>query len=195
MATKRLSKVQDKIIETLLCNIGHFSVKELLDLTKVQVSENSFYRSLKNMIVKDILIRRGSGAQQRGNLSMTNDRYYYVNVEKLNVEKWLKFYNDEKVEFIPSFGERVRGFHLQAIKMDQQIALFSRLFHSDEFKERNNKIKESDRANLSNILIEIRDMLRQQSDKVNSFLSELEVDKPEVIEIEYKDNDKKSEVK
>lgn len=93
MVSIRNSKAQDKIIETLLSNRGDFSVKELLDLTKLNMALNSFYRCLNSLINKDILVKRGG--IKKSTLVMSKYRIFYINYKNLNVEKWGDFLQEE----------------------------------------------------------------------------------------------------
>ena len=98
-----------------------------------------------------------------------------------------------KTIFIPNFAERMKQFNKDVNKLERQIEIFGKIFHSDDFKKRYSILGEKQKTTLTSVITSIKGRIKDCYDEVEYFSGQLPLDE-NIIMLEER-NDNKYEVK
>jgi len=78
-----------------------------------------------------------------------------------------------KTIFIPNFAQRMKDFDKNVAKLEKQISIFSKVFHSVQFKERYNILKPKQKKDLNFVIFDIRERIQKCQDEIDFFMKQL----------------------
>lgn len=87
--------------------------------------------------------------------------------------------NNEKTEFIPNFDQRIKGFSLEVTKLQQQVAIFKKLFYSPNFNGSYKKLSSENKLILDNSIDSINNRIKNCYEEVSFFMKKIEEAKNE----------------
>lgn len=79
-----------------------------------------------------------------------------------------------KTIFIPNFETRIRDFNKDVGKLERQVAIFSKIFHSRDFNERYAFLKDKQKESLNNLILNIKSRIEQCYATINFCAQKLE---------------------
>jgi hypothetical protein len=96
-------------------------------------------------------------------------------VEMATIESQIDKNNEGKhTEFIPHFETRLRDFGYNVTKLEQQVAIFSKVFGNNNFYSKYKRLGTKERGILDNSIYDIRKRIKKCYDEVEFFISKME---------------------
>lgn len=78
-----------------------------------------------------------------------------------------------KTIFIPNFARRMKDFDKNVSKLEKQIGIFSKVFHSNEFKVRYNTLKTTQKEKLNIVIFDIKERIQKCQEEIEYFMEQL----------------------
>jgi len=78
-----------------------------------------------------------------------------------------------KTIFIPNFAQRIKDFDKNIKKLERQIEIFSKIFHSSEFKKRYDFLKPKQKEKLNFVIFDIRERIQKCQVEIEFFMKQL----------------------
>ncbi|KKN58825.1 hypothetical protein LCGC14_0548310 [marine sediment metagenome] len=111
-----------------------------------------------------------------------------ADIEEAIIEHQIKESNKGKpiTEFIPNFKSRVDDFSYNVTRLEQQVALFRKVFYSKGFTQRYNTLGKKEKQFLGGTVQDIHKRIKKCYSEVEFFISQLEKAKGESNSLEVK---------
>ena len=98
-----------------------------------------------------------------------------ANIEEAIVEHQIKQSNKgEHTEFIPNFETRLKDFGYNVAKLEQQVAIFRKVFGSNNFYSKYKMLGSKEKKFLDNSIYDIRKRIKKCYSEVEFFISKIE---------------------
>ena len=108
-------------------------------------------------------------------------------IEDEITETKLKEANKGKVvEFIPNFETRLKDFSYEVVKLEQQVAIFSRVFRSSSFQSKYDGLGSKEKRVLDQSIYGIQKRIKECYDEVEYFISKMKNVESKFLEVERK---------
>ena len=196
-------RVYDNLDESLLKNTVRSdggSIKE----EKLSIEDAKFLARLDKKdqkVIKGLLDKTDLAAKGKGKLisefkkapeevkeKVKSGEIDITKLGETNIEYQINESNKGKptTEFIPNFKSRVNDFSYNVTRLEQQVALFRKVFYSKGFTKRFNTLGKKEKQFLGGTVQDIHKRIKKCYNEIESFMSQLEKAKKESNLLEVK---------
>lgn len=122
------------------------------------------------------LISQYKGAPEEIKKEIRKGEINLADIEEKTIEQQMRESNKNKevTEFIPNFKVRLDTFSTEVAKLEQQVALFKKVFYSGSFKKRYFSLGNKERKFLDTTIYSIRKRVKKCYDEVEFFVLKIE---------------------